>query len=144
VRDWDIPALPDELETPWATVLLRLKDGNYAELESGRTASASAWRDRFARHHERGRPTWRRSSAGVAYVPDGDRFAFLWCDPAAPVCGWSAGTGSATGELDGEWLLRDVRFELARRAAEEWYVARRAVQVVDVDARLSLPAATVP
>lgn len=133
--DWElIPDAPTELPSPWATLLTRGEGDLYREAESGRTASLSSWRDRFARHHERGRPLWRRTPAGIAYVLDGDRFAFLW--PVLDV--WSAGHDAAAGERDGQWLVRSVGFDLARRSAEEWVMRRRAARVLDVDARLGL------
>lgn len=135
VRDWElIPDAPPELSSPWATLLVRGEDGLYHERESGRRSSLLAWRDRFARHHERGRPLWRRSPAGVLHIPDGDRFAFL-----REVLGcWSVGAANSTGELGGEWLLHSVPYDVARRAAEEWVIVRRAAVVLDVDARLGI------
>jgi hypothetical protein len=131
--DWVPPVAPAELSSPWATVPVRGGDGLYTETESGRRLSLDAWRDRFARHHEQGRPRWKRSADGTLYIPDGDRFAFLW-----PVLGtWSAGHAATTGERDVVRLLHSVGFELARRRAEEWVLARRAAVMVDVDARLT-------
>lgn len=132
--DWVPPVAPAELSSPWSTLLIRGEGGLYVEQESGRTASLSAWRDRFARHHERGRPLWHRAPSGVLYVPDGDRFAFLWSMLGA----WSAGHAASAGDRDVVRLLHAVGFELARRTAEEWVMARRAAAVLDVDARLAM------
>jgi hypothetical protein len=132
--DWELlPDAPAELSSPWATPLSRGEDGLYREAESGRARSLSAWRDRFARHHEAGRPLWRRSPAGVLYIPDGERFTFL-----REVLGcWSVGVATSAGELAGEWLLHSVPYDVARRAAEEWVIARRSTTVLDVDTRLA-------
>lgn len=133
--DWELlPDAPAELPSPWATLLVRGEGGLYREAESGRARSLSAWRDRFARHHEAGRPLWRRTPAGVLYTLDADRFAFLW--PVLDV--WSAGHAAVAGERDGQWLVHSVGFDLARRTAEEWVLRRRAAAVVDVDGRLNL------
>lgn len=133
--DWVPPSTPAELSSPWATLLLRGEDGLYVEQESGRRASLGAWRDRFARHHEAGRPLWRRSPAGVLHIPDGDRFAFLW----EALGTWTAGHAATSGERElAVPLLHSVGFELARGAAEEWVLARRAGVVLDVDARLGI------
>ena len=132
--DWVPPVAPAELSSPWATFLLRGEAGLYVEAESGRSASLGAWLDRFARHHEQGRPLWRRAASGTLHIPDGDRFAFLW-----QVLGtWTAGHAAAAGERDAQRLLHSVSFELARRIAEEWVMRRRAAVVLDVDARLAV------
>jgi len=132
--DWVPPVAPAQLSSPWATLPARGEDGLYVEQESGRRLSAAAWRDRFARHHEAGRPLWRRSPAGLQHIPDGDRFAFLW----ETLGSWTAGHAASAGERDVHRLLHSVGFELARRAAEEWVMARRAALVLDVDARLGV------
>ncbi len=132
--DWVLDAPPAELLTPWATVLVRRPDGLYREDETYSARSAAAWHDRFARHHEQGRPLWLLSPAGVRYVPDGDRFGFLW----QVLDLWSAGHAATAGERDVVRLLHSVPFTIARRAVEEWVAGRRAGRVVDVDARLGV------
>lgn len=131
--DWALAEAPAQLATPWATAPALRPDGMYVEAESGVAASLAAWQDRIARHHEQGRPLWRRSPGGVVYIPDGERFAFLW--PVLDI--WTAGAAWSSGPARPERLLHSVGFTLARRAAEEWVLARRTSAVIDVDSRLA-------
>ena len=130
---WGVaPDPPAELVTPWATTLTRTEGGLYVEAESGRERSYWSWGDAFARHFEGGRPRWSRSPGGVRYLVAGERFVLLWP-------GWSAGVMQTAGRARGRWLLPEVAFDVARRAAEDWWIAEQGklAAAVDVDALLS-------
>lgn len=131
---WGVaPDPPAELVTPWATTLTRVTGQLYVEAETGTQRSLFAWQDQFARHGEQGRPRWSCSPGGVLYLVAGARVAVLWP-------GWSAGH-LAVGGGAGVWLVSDVTFGLARRTAEEWWMAAQVelAGAVDVDGLLTTP-----
>lgn len=103
---------PDSVSAPWGTVYVRDPGGLYADPVTGGRLSYGALRDRIARHHEAGRPTWSTTLGGVRYLPAGDRVGVLW--PA-----WRGGH-LALDEPGGTWLVEGVSFEHARRVVEQW------------------------
>lgn len=118
---------PAELVSPWATRPRRRADGLYEERETGMVKSLPAWWDDFIRHRERERPRWSRSAAGLLYVLDVDRAGVLWP-------GWSAGHVAVAGELDARALLAGpASFGAARRAVEDWALARERARLAEVD-----------
>lgn len=103
---------PDELTAPWGSVYVRGPGGLYHDPVTGTPLSYGALRDRIARHHEAGRPTWSLTPAGTRYLPVDGRVGVLW--PA-----WRGGH-LGIDEPGGTWLVEDVSFEHARRLVEQW------------------------